>query len=433
MSSQPKFWQKIMRCFGSATDPVFDQPSGQGPHILLRAKHSVSRKDISSNAVNVLYRLHKAGYEAYLVGGGVRDLLVGQKPKDFDVVTNAEPEQIRRLFSNSRLIGRRFQLVHVFYRQDIVEVSTFRRGHDSEAGSGMIRDDNKFGTLEQDVWRRDFTMNALYYNIADFSIVDYTGGLKDIQRKIVRMIGNPELRFQEDPMRMLRAIRLAAKLNFSIHEDIERLFQPLTELLQHVPPSRLFDEVLKLFFTGNAFASYERLKHHDFLKILFPQYVSVLSTAEAAHYQALVEEAMHATDYRYKNDQSLNPGFLFSVLLWPALQELIQANPLHKKKLFYVLHKSIEEVLDRELVVISIPKRLTAMMRDIWMLQYHLKQRRGKRVYRTLNHRYYRAAIDFMMLREKVGEPVAELVTWWRNFQSADEALQKQLLDALQK
>lgn len=425
MSSQPTTWARLKK--------LFSRNSETEARSLSRAKHSISRKDISPNALNVLYRLHRADYEAYLVGGGVRDLLLGRKPKDFDIVTNAEPEQICQLFSNSRLIGRRFQIVHVFYRHEIIEVSTFRAGHVTQLKPGIIRDDNRFGTLEEDVWRRDFTVNALYYNIADFSLIDYTQGLKDIKQKIIRMIGEARHRLQEDPVRMLRAIRLAAKLDFSIHKDIEVLFQPFKELLQPISSSRLFDEVLKLFFAGSAYASFQALQKYDFLKVFFPHYVDALKSTRAKHYEALVTEAMVATDDRYRNEQSLNPGFLFSVMLWPALQELIHAHPARKNKFHFVLHHAMAEVLKKQLQVLSIPKRLTAMMRDIWMLQYHLKQRRGKRVYRTLNHRYYRAAIDFMMLRAKVGEPVDSLVEWWKKFQLADENERHAMLEILAK
>ncbi len=427
MSSRPSLWQRVAQ--------VFDRNAKTYPQSIARSKHRISRKDISVNALNVLYRLHKAGYEAYLVGGGVRDLLLGRKPKDFDVVSNARPEQIRKLFSNSRSIGRRFKLIHVFYRDEVIEVSTFRgsTAPGEQKSDVVLHDDNCYGTLEEDVWRRDFTVNALYYNIADFSLMDYTDGLNDIKQKIIKMIGDPERRFQEDPVRMLRAIRFSAKLNFSIQAEIEQLFQSSLPLLKNVSPSRLFDEVLKLFFAGNAQDSYHKLQDYGFLEILFPQLVEALQGPKVEQYKALIEEAMLATDQRYANNQSLNPGFLLSVLLWPSLQKLIHEHPDRRKKTFQVLHYSIGEVLDTQSKSLNTPKRLLAMMRDVWMLQYHLKSRRGKRVYRTLQHRYYRAALDFLMLRAKVGEPVQDLVEWWQTFQLSNEAQQQEMLKSLSK
>src|SRR3989344_9400011 len=395
-------FKKIIAQFRGKSQHLF-------PHLIRQDHHVLSRQNIDENALKVLYRLHEVGFQSYLVGGSVRDLLLGRTPKDFDVVTNAHPEQVRKLFRNSRLIGRRFKLVHVFYEGDIIEVSTFRGGQTN----------NTYGRLEEDVWRRDFTINALYYNIADGSVVDYTQGVKDLEQRVIRMIGDPATRLQEDPVRILRAIRLSAKLDFAIAPEIETLFVTYGNLLSSVSSARLFDEILKLFFGGNALVTYHTLLQYDFVKIFFPQTVKALATPHSDQFAELIREAMLATDTRFTQKQPLNPGYLFAVLAWPVLQKQLNQHPLKKKKFSAALHSSVIWVIAKQLESLKIPKRYTSMMRDMWMLQYHLKRKRGRRVYRTLNRRYYRAGIDFMALRSVVGEPVGDLVKWWRTFETA--------------
>lgn len=395
--------------------------------IIPRKKHQLSRKRISPNALKVLYRLKKAGYASYLVGGGVRDLLLGRVPKDFDVATDKSPEDLRKLFRNSRLIGRRFRLLHVFFPNEIIEVSTFRANaqEDDEA----VDPENTYGTIEEDAWRRDFTVNALYYNIQDFSIVDYTGGMKDLHAGLIRMIGDPVQRYHEDPVRLLRAIRLAAKLDFKIHSETEAPLKTLSGLLQHIPESRLFEELLKLFFEGNAVVTFKYLKRYDYLSVLFSEESARLMLEE----DALVQLALKATDERFADGRSLNPGFLLSIFLWPSVVEALEKNKEKFDHFYQTLHHSIDEVISKQSDVIRIPRRFTTMMRTIWVMQYQLLRRRGKRAYRTLHHRYFRAAYDFLVLRSEAGEPYQEEADWWKHFHSANHKTQKEMLERLTK
>ncbi len=393
----------------------------------------IPEEHISANALNVLAGLHKAGFDAYLVGGGVRDLLVGKIPKDFDVATNAAPEQIRKIFRNSRIIGRRFRIVHVFYRQEIIEVTTFRAQISESAlpvdPHTRVANDNTFGTVEEDAWRRDFTVNALYYNNKKRTVVDFTGGMQDLHKKLIRIIGDPAQRFHEDPVRLLRAIRLSSKLQFEIHQDTEVQLRQLPNLLKHVAQSRLFDEVLKLFFTGHAHCTYQKLYECNYFAALFPQTFAAMDNPAMGDVRAFIEFSMHETDRRYREQDSLNPGFLLAVLLWPALQLNLQNNP--DKRFHFALRQAIDEVLKKQAETLVIPNRLSSMMRAIWLLQYYLIKPRGKRVYRTLFHRYFRAAFDFLALRVKIGEPHHAALDWWSQFREADGDLRQQMLDRL--
>lgn len=394
----------------------------------------IPEQHISQNALKVLAGLQNAGFTAYLVGGGVRDLLVGKIPKDFDIATDASPEQIRHIFRNSRIIGRRFRIVHVFYRHEIIEVTTFRAQISeplmtSEQHTSHARiANNTFGTVEEDAWRRDFTVNALYYNAKKCTVVDYTGGMEDLQKKLIRIIGDPAQRFHEDPVRLLRAIRLAAKLQFQIHAETEAQVRQLPALLQHVAESRLFDEVLKLFFTGHAHFTYLKLCEYGYFAALFPLTVAAMDEPGAEHVRAFIELSMHETDRRYQEQNSLNPGFLLAVLLWPAVQKYLRDKP---GRFHHVLRQAIDEVLQQQSEVLTIPHRLSSMMRAIWLLQYYLTKPRSKRVYRTLFHRYFRAAFDFLALRVKTGDPQQAALDWWSQFREADGELRQRMLDEL--
>ncbi len=400
------------------------------PTIIPRAEHNVSRANISSNALKVLYRLHKAGYEAYLVGGGVRDLLLGREPKDFDIATSARPEEVRALFRNCRLIGRRFRLAHVHFGPEIIEVATFRGSHEQgeDEGEALMRDgmlvrDNVYGTVEEDAWRRDFTINALYYNIADFSVVDYTGGMADLQAGTLRLIGEPQLRFREDPVRMLRAARFAAKLGFRLDAPLEEQIRASGELLENVPPARLFDECLKLFLGGHAVQSYEVLRHYDLFAHLFPFTEVGLSHEPEGHPQTLVVRALGNTDRRLEEGKPVTPAFLFGALLWPAVrEEMARLQAQEDVGELEAIQAAGNATVNRQVERVMIPKRFSLPMREIWTLQVRLTQRTGKRALRVLEHPRFRAAYDFLLLRGESGEDIGDLGEWWTRFQEVDGA-----------
>lgn len=385
----------------------------------------------------MLYRLHKAGYAAYLVGGSVRDLLLGREPKDFDVVTDAHPEEIKQLFRNCRLIGRRFRLAHVVFGREVIEVATFRAGPDrapddedeARGDTGMLLQDNVYGTIDDDAARRDFAINALYYNIADFSVVDYAGGLADLRGRRIRMLGDPELRYREDPVRMLRAVRFAAKLGFEVEPLTAAPFEDLVPLLRHVPPARLFDEVLKLFMSGHALASLEALDRFGMLGELFPAAARAMEAEDVA--AALLRGGMRATDARIAEGKPVTPAYLFAVLLWPAvLEELAEVDDRHRWQVG-ALQAAGDAVTARQIQRVTIPKRFSLPMREIWTLQARFQRRHGKRVWRLLDHSRFRAGLDFLSLRAASGEPVAELSDWWQQFAEADESRREAMMTQL--
>ncbi len=392
------------------------------PQIIPRTEHGVSRSEISENALKVLYRLKNAGYHAYLVGGGVRDILLGIKPKDFDVATDAHPEQVRELFRNCRLIGRRFRLAHVHFGREIIEVSTFRASHnDAVDGEGHEEDgriirDNVYGTLDDDVWRRDFTVNALYYNIEDYSIVDYVGGLEDIKNRQLRLIGIPEDRYREDPVRMLRAIRFAIKLDFSIHPVSEQPIRKLAPLLEEIPEARLFEEFLKLFMSGQSEKAYQQLREYGLFAKLFPQTEEFLNRGDEFIHKLLIS-AFRNTDTRLAEDKPVTPAFLLAALLWVPVRDLANDHEGNGLSEMDAIHLASDAVISHQISSTSMPRRFTHMARDMWALQVRLKNIRGKRPLKLLAHQRFRAAYDFLLLRAEAGEDVQELASWWTAFQ----------------
>jgi poly(A) polymerase len=399
------------------------------PRIIPRSEHCISRENISPNAVKVLYRLKNAGYQAFLVGGGVRDLLLGREPKDFDVVTNARPEQVRELFRNCHLIGRRFRLAHVRFGREIIEVSTFRAAPDTtlenepelSTDAARILRDNVYGDVDEDVWRRDFTVNALLYSIEDFSIVDYVGGMADIDAGCLRLIGEPERRYREDPVRMLRAVRFAVKLGFNMHPDTEKPIPELAHLLSDIPPARLFEEFLKLFLSGYAVQGFERLRHYGLFGYLFPQTEACLAELEGGAPHVFVVRALENTDQRIDDDKPVTPGFLIASLLWDAVRSQTEAYiaegvPEHEAR-----QMASDDVVSKQVASLAMPRRFTLMAKDIWSLQPRLQKqafREGKRALRLLGHPRFRAAYDFMVLRAQAGEPVKDVVDWWTELQA---------------
>jgi poly(A) polymerase len=418
------------------TENAHGHGSGPAPTIVPRAEHPISRADISSSALKVLYRLKDAGYQSFLVGGAVRDLLLGLHPKDFDVATDAHPEEVRRLFRNCRLIGRRFHLAHVRFGHEIIEVATFRAAHteiDEDHGvdesghrvldeHGRILRDNLYGSIEEDVWRRDFTANALYYNIEDYSIWDYVGGVDDARQRVLRLIGDAETRYREDPVRMLRAARFAAKLDFRIHPDTEEPLHRLAYMLDSVPPARLFDEIAKMMLAGHASASLATLRRLRLLSHLMPDVDEALESAPDSSGARLVQLGLEGTDERVRADKSVTPTFLFGVLLWPAiLRELGAVNgPLPDDP--GQLVAATDAIASRQFRRIAVPKRFSIPMRDVIALQPRFERRSGRRALRFLEHPRFRAAYDFMLLRAASGEIDPEIAAWWTRLQELPSA-----------
>lgn len=401
-----------------------DESARLKPRIYPRSEHSVSREYISESALKVLYRLDRAGYQAYLVGGGVRDILLGIEPKDFDIATDAHPEDIRELFRNSRLIGRRFRLAHIRFGREVIEVATFRAGHDgsedgaSIADTGRIVRDNVYGDIHEDVWRRDFTLNALYYNIKDYSVVDYVGGVEDIRARRLRLIGDPALRYREDPVRMLRAIRFAAKLGLTIDDATRDAFAAYGSLLEEIAPARLFDESLKLFHSGHGLQTFEALREYALFEHLFPLPEQSFASDELAY--KLVLEALRNTDERIAQEKSVTPAFIFAAILWGSVQSRCARLVDDGFDEIEALRVAGDEVIAEQVRRVAIPRRFTTIAREIWFLQPRLVKRTAKRARKLLEHPRFRAAYDFLLLRARAGEPLAEIGDWWTELQEAD-------------
>jgi poly(A) polymerase len=392
----------------------------------------MTQADISNNALKVLQRLAQHHYSAYLVGGSVRDLLLRKAPKDFDIATDAKPNQMKDLFRNCRLIGRRFRLAHILFGREIIEVATFRAAEDKPHAvrdkhhAGMITRDNVYGTIEEDVWRRDFTINALYYDYTTKAIIDFTGGMEDLQHRTIRLIGDPEQRFREDPVRMLRAIRFAGLLDFTIDTDIADMIPQLANLITHVPPARLFDELLKLYHCGKASQIHQLLQQYQLFDKLLPYTVTGKQADDAAN--ELIQLTLRNTDERIQSGKPVTPAFLFAAMLWQPMQD--EAQHLRKSGLpaLVAVEQAMSTVIHRQHQVITIPKRISLVMREIWLLQYRLPRRYGKRPLQVLAHPRFRAGYDFLLLRAKIGEATSELAQWWTDFQTASQSEQEKMI-----
>ncbi len=430
----------------------------------------ISRADISPNALKVLYRLNEAGYQAFLVGGAVRDLLLGIRPKDFDVATDALPEEVRRLFRNCRLIGRRFRLAHVHFGSEIIEVATFRAAAaperedvetepeaegetdgdgeagaqidgDAAAGSAMDADaevdipadvdtehravdkrgrilrDNIYGSIDEDVWRRDFTANGLYYNVEDFSVWDFVGGVDDVRARRLALIGDPDARYREDPVRMLRAVRFAAKLGFSIETRTEEPIRRLAYLLDGVPPARLFDESLKLFLAGFGAKSYRLLRQYGLFEHLFPRSAAAFALAPYSYAEDMLLIGLENTDARIAEDKPVTPTFLFALLLFGAvLREMNEQQAGPAPDTAQVM-QACDTVLKAQQSRVAIPRRFAVPMRELLMLQPRFNRRSGVKSLSLMQHPRFRAAYDFLLVRARAGVADQELANWWTEVQ----------------
>ncbi|OQS41784.1 polynucleotide adenylyltransferase PcnB [Chromobacterium haemolyticum] len=411
---------------------VLDLPAGMGKRrtkarVIPLPQHGIRRDQLSSAALKVTTRLQEAGFSAYVVGGAVRDLMLGVSPKDFDVATNATPEEVHRVFRRSRIIGRRFRIVHVMMGQETIEVTTFRGGSvDDTNETGRIMADNSFGSQEEDAHRRDFTVNALFYDPSDETVIDYHHGVKDLRARKLVMIGQPARRYQEDPVRMLRAVRLAAKLGFDIDDATRKPIRTHAHLLKKEPPARLFDEMLKLLMSGQAYGCLKKLREEGMARGVFPLLDAVLDDKGDDLFLKL---GLESTDQRIRADKPVSVGFLLATLLWKQVHQRWQKRVNAGDRAVYALAQAIADVESEQDNDFAIPRRFSVTMREIWMLQSRFDSRSGQRAYRFLEQPRFRAAYDFFALRGEAGEVDMKLVGWWNDFQRADEEEREQLLE----
>ncbi|CAB1367968.1 polynucleotide adenylyltransferase PcnB [Denitratisoma oestradiolicum] len=383
-------------------------------------RHRIRRDQVSRVALRVCDTLQEAGHRAYVVGGAVRDLIAGIEPKDFDVATDATPDQVRALFRRSRIIGRRFQIVHVMSGPETIEVSTFRAAHDADTikdEHGRVLRDNVWGSIEEDAARRDFTVNALYYDPATQTVLDYHHGVADLQQKVLRMIGEPRARYREDPVRMLRAVRLSAKLGLALDPAVRNPIREMAELMENVPAARLFDEMLKLLFSGHAVECLKRLRDDGLHHGLLPLLDVILEQPMGEKFVLL---ALTSTDDRVKAGKPTSPGFLFATLLWHEVLANWDARKARKQVSMPALYEAMDEVLDIQAEKLAITRRIAGDIKEIWALQPRFEKRSGKFPYRLLEQPRFRAAYDFLLLRAGSGEVPQELADWWTEFQDAD-------------
>jgi len=424
-------------------------PEPDAPVIISSDIHGIDPSLISRNAIRVTEGLQQAGFRAFIVGGAVRDLLLGIAPKDFDVATDATPEQVQKLFRRARIIGRRFQIVHVQFGQDIIETSTFRalvdappadadappprrlkrdeldrRTHAVDA-SGRVLRDNVWGEQHEDATRRDFTVNAMYYDPATQTVLDYHNGMADVRARLLRMIGDPATRYREDPVRMLRVVRFAAKLDFDIDEATRAPIIELADLINNVPAARLFDEMLKLLLSGHALACLQRLRKEGLHHGLLPLLDVVL---EQPHGEKFITLALNNTDARVRAGKPVSPGFLFATLLWHDMQQRWQQYEANGEFPVPALHRAMDDVLDMQTEKLAIHKRFSSDMREIWGLQHRLEKRSGRSALKLLEHQRFRAGYDFLLLRCESGELDESVGSWWTEFIEGDIAAREALL-----
>lgn len=409
---------------------VGESSSSASPRVWTSKDHPLNRAMIDNHACQVIDVLVAAGYEAYLVGGCVRDLWLGHEPKDYDVVTNAKPDDVLKCFKRARLIGRRFQLVHVVFGRKVIEVATFRRS----VRPSWVKKKNKhaahnaFGTRVQDAVRRDFSVNALYYDLVKNEIIDDVGGVEDLCHRRFRMIGDPHERYHEDPVRLLRAIRLMAKLDLSPVEATLNPIRELMPLLANVSTARLFDEINKAFLYGASYKNFYLMRDYHALGFVFPGLAGAL---EKSDYKAFIDQALHNTDDRYHKGLSLNPCFLLSVLLWHAYQMAYDQARADGQRPYMAKQHAMTQVIKQQLSRLTIPKRLVHMIKEIWSFQYLLEQRRDRQVRYVIEQKRFRAAYDFLCLRAECDQALQSVAQWWTRFQTLDKTGRRAMQDAL--
>ena len=414
---------------------VFGKKPASGPRILPQEAHGIRREQVQSCALKTTRALREAGYAAFIVGGAVRDLLLGREPKDFDVATDATPEEVRRVFRRARIIGRRFQIVHVYCGADLIEVTTFRaatpQAEDDEdesrvtAEDGMLLRDNVFGNQEEDAARRDFTINALYYDPEKQEVWDWHGGFEDARKKVLRMIGDPAQRFREDPVRMLRAARFAAKLEFHIDPATRAPIAELAPMLERIPASRLFDEMMKLLLSGHAERGVRQLRAEGLHHGVLPMLDAILDDPDR---QKFIHAALHDTDERIRQGHSASPAFMLACLLWFDMQAEWRRNKDTGQSAQPALYDAMDAVLDRQRDALAFPRRFDGTIKEIWALQSRFEQRSGARPYRLLDHPRFRAGYDFLLIRARGGDAAEELADWWTRFQEVDADEQARML-----
>lgn len=394
--------------------------------VLNSQQHSLSQHKISKHAREVIKVLQKNNFEAYAVGGCVRDLLLDLNPKDFDIATNATPQQVKRLFRRSRIVGRRFQIVHVQFGRELIEVTTFRSNNTSKNGkvqqaeSGLLTRDNMFGSIYDDASRRDLSVNALYYDTENNTLHDFCDGLEDLAKRKIRIIGNPATRYSEDPVRLLRVLRFAAKLGFQIDHKTQKPIVKMAPSLQQVSAPRMFDETLKLFMGGYGLAVFQLLFEYRLFAQLVPQTSQLIDQGQP-NAKKMVEQALINTDLRIRSNQRVTPAFIYAALLWPAVQKTASEYERQGHPAVSAMNKAANEVIGNQIPITAIPRRFTMAMREIWSMQLSLVKRGGNRANRSMENPRFRAAYDFILLREQTGESLNGLGDWWTLYQDADD------------
>lgn len=429
MAVLQKFVRKVKSLLGGSAGGVIQKT----PRIIPASVHGIRPELVAWQAIRTCEALQRRGFKAYVVGGAVRDMLLGVKPKDFDVATDATPEEVKACQKRAIIIGRRFRLVHVIFGREVIECATFR-SLDTEGvrkdAAGRVISDNIFGEMWEDAARRDFTINALYYDPSTQEVLDYHNGYEDLKDKCLRIIGDPEERYREDPVRMMRAVRIAAKLGFRIDESTRRPIPKMAYLLKNVPDARLFDEIIKLLTSGHAVACVEAFRkeglHHGLLPVL-----DMMNTESAG--EKFMMLALERTDERINAGKKTSPAFLFATLLWPQTLRRWESFEKKGKSRAQALYEACDVVLKTQCEKLVIQRRYMADIQMIWMLQYRFERRFGKMPFAQVNHPKYRAAYDFMLLRSQNGEVPVEVVEWWKNFYEADEAGRHEMIEQAEK